>query len=147
MEALRTDIKFVSWESRLDPFSFPAIAEEMYQNSKNRKLHPLSFYERKQMPGEVHFRDLPASTAYKCNVMLESKMQCQERAAIEYFSVDNPSVNPTDRNIKRDNHICKHHFAVERALNEAEGTKYIAYTEDGMAKMDENKETYQPPQK
>ncbi|HEY1645092.1 MAG TPA: hypothetical protein VGF75_01765 [Candidatus Saccharimonadales bacterium] len=91
------------------------------------------------MASEVYFRDLPASSAYKCNVMLENKMQCQERASVEYFTAQERT------NISR-NHICKHHFAVERQLNEAEGTKYLLYTSEGKL-MDETKEEFKPPQK
>lgn len=89
------------------------------------------------MINEVRFRDLPATTLHRCSVMLENKMQCTEHAAIEIAPADNKAEGT---------YICKHHFAVERSLNEREGVKYIAYDTQGN-RINEATETYKPPQK
>lgn len=129
----------------MTPQEFIAFLEEYAENSRKKKLERLSYYiyngEKQQMINEIRFRDLPATNNYKCYVMLENKMQCQERASIEYISREN------DSELSPPNVICKHHFAVERALNEAEGIKYIFYDQTGMKVLEEKKETYQPPQK
>lgn len=90
---------------------------------------------------EVRFRDLPATNAHRCSVMLENKMQCTERASMEVA----PDKG-VESSIPEGTYICKHHFAVERALNEAEGVKYIAYDVNG-DRINETMETYKPPQK
>lgn len=80
---------------------------------------------------EVRFKDLPATNNNRCSSMLENQMQCAERASIDVA----PGV-----------YFCKHHFAVDRVLNEAKGVKYIAYDMQGN-RINEETETYQPPQK
>jgi hypothetical protein len=92
------------------------------------------------MVNEVRFRDLPATNAHRCSVLMPNKMQCSERASIEYIT------KTAGDKLSDPNVICKHHFAVERALNEAEGVKYIAYDTQGN-RINEREEKYQPPQK
>jgi hypothetical protein len=95
----------------------------------------------KEVKNEVRFRDLPATNAHRCSVMLENKMQCTEHAAIEVAPDGGVESQQPEGSF-----ICKHHFAVERALNEAEGVKYIAHDMQGN-RINERKEKYQPPQK
>lgn len=93
------------------------------------------------MINEVRFRDLPATTLHRCSVMLENKMQCTEHAAIGIA----PNMNVSSPE-EKETYICKHHFAVERSLNEREGVKYIAHDTQGN-RINEATETYKPPQK
>ena len=93
------------------------------------------------MVNEVRFRDLPATNAHRCSVLMPNKMQSSERASLEYIT------KTAGDKLSDPNVICKHHFAVERSLNEAEGAKYLFYDETGLRVLDENTEIYKPPQK
>lgn len=92
---------------------------------------------------EVHFYDLSANTAYKCDTMLPNKTQCPTRAVVAI--VPNTDIEPS-RATANHSHMCRHHFSLERAMNEREGVKYIFHDEKGEAASDVDKE-YKPPQK
>lgn len=92
---------------------------------------------------EVHYYDLSANTAFKCDTMLPSRLQCPARAVVAI--VPNPDIEPSRATVNH-SHLCRHHFSLERALNEREGVKYIFHDNTGEAVSDVDKE-YVPPQK
>lgn len=128
-------IKFKSFEE-VDPIEF---INDIYKNSKTRELRPLQFYARNQMGNEVHFYDLSANTAFKCDTMLPNKTQCLSRAVVSI-------VPDRDADELNHSHLCRHHFTLERALNEKEGMKYIYHDSNGKVASDVDKE-YKPAQK
>jgi len=92
---------------------------------------------------EVNYYDLSANTAYKCDTMLPSKLQCPSRAVVAI--VPNTDIEPS-RTTANHSHLCRHHFSLERALNEREGVKYIFHDSTGKVASDVDKE-YKPAQK